>query len=839
MTSTPIHTPSAAALLDEQNTRKKILVVDNHPVTLNMIASLLKKQGHQVLTAADGLAALDTLKWWIPDVIFIDLVMPNIGGEKLCRIIRKTPHLSHVYIVIVSAVAAEEVKNVTTFGADACIAKGPIKGMGKHILDVLERFDGPSADHLAGTILGLENVEAREITRELLSVKDHFEIILSRMEEGILEITDGWRVVYANPAAIAIIGRPEEAVLASNFSDLLDAKDRQRIGQILETPMDAPKRLSEDADVKLCGKDITIDFFPIMDSENKIIVMINDVSERKQMKAQILKAMRQAKQMAVDAEAANVAKSAFLAVMSHEIRTPMNAVIGFTDMLFDTGLTEEQLDYAKTIKQSGEQLLTLINDILDFSKIEADQLSLESIDFDPEMTVYHVCDLIRPQVLKKPIEILCRVGRDVPGFVKGDPGRFRQVLINLMSNAAKFTDTGEIELGLNVEKEDAARVKLHATVRDSGAAIPKDKLKSIFEVFEQGDTSTTRRYGGTGLGLSICRRIAKLMKGKVWAESEPGKGNLFHFTAWLDKSENRHHKAIHPVSLTGKKVLVVDDNPAHLEIFEHILEPAGMRLSCLSKGRQVVATLQAAIQAGDPFACCILDVELTDPSGYDIARKIRHPDSQIPSIALLAFSIPAERRAKRCLQAGFDGFLPVPIRRDRLIDMLIRLLGEEKPKIPHHVEPSHRELVTQYSIREETKHAVWILLAEDNLMSQKLATLMLKKAGYRVVLAENGREVIDEYTAAPDKFSLLFMDIQMPQMDGLEATQTIREWEKERQSRRIPIVALTANAMKGDRERCLAAGMDDYASKPIEREVVFALLEKWVLKSGNASMARK
>ncbi len=554
------------------------------------------------------------------------------------------------------------------------------------------------------------------------------------------------------------------------------------------------------------------------------------------------KTERELKRSMAAAEAANLAKSNFLANMSHELRTPLNHIIGFTELVADGSLGELNPAQKTTLDdtlQSSRHLLSLINDILDFSKIEADQLSLESIDFDPEMTVYHVCDLIRPQVLKKPIEILCRVGRDVPGFVKGDPGRFRQVLINLMSNAAKFTDTGEIELGLNVEKEDAARVKLHATVRDSGAAIPKDKLKSIFEVFEQGDTSTTRRYGGTGLGLSICRRIAKLMKGKVWAESEPGKGNLFHFTAWLDKSENRHHKAIHPVSLTGKKVLVVDDNPAHLEIFEHILEPAGMRLSCLSKGRQVVATLQAAIQAGDPFACCILDVELTDPSGYDIARKIRHPDSQIPSIALLAFSIPAERRAKRCLQAGFDGFLPVPIRRDRLIDMLIRLLGEEKPKIPHHVEPSHRELVTQYSIREETKHAVWILLAEDNLMSQKLATLMLKKAGYRVVLAENGREVIDEYTAAPDKFSLLFMDIQMPQMDGLEATQTIREWEKERQSRRIPIVALTANAMKGDRERCLAAGMDDYASKPIEREVVFALLEKWVLKSGNASMARK
>jgi len=534
--------------------RENILVVDNHPVVLNMIANLLKKQGYKVLKAEDGLAALDILKWWVPHVVFVDLVMPNIGGEKLCRIIRKTPHLKEVHIVIVSAVAAEEAKDAATFGADACIAKGPFNSMAEHILGVLEKFEHVATDQLAGTILGLDTVNTREITRELLLVKEHYEIILDRMEEGILEITGGFRVVYTNPAALSIIDKPEETVLASNFSDLFDKREQKRIREILEKPLAAPKRFSEDDAVKLCGKDVTIDFFPLKDPEEKIIVLIKDVSERKQMKAQILSAMEQAKRVAVEAEAANVAKSAFLSVMSHEIRTPMNAVIGSTDMLFDTGLTDDQLDYVKTIKQSGEQLLFLISNILDFSKVEAGQLDLESLDFDPEVTVNNVCDMIRPQLAKKPIEMLCRTGRDVPGFLKGDPERFRQVLINLMGNAAKFTEAGEIELVLDVEKEEPTRVKLHATVRDTGETIPGDKLAMIFGAFEQADTSTIRRYGGAGLGFSICRRIAHLMEGEVWAESEIGKGNIFHFTAWLDRSERRPDRVIRPVSRSDRKI---------------------------------------------------------------------------------------------------------------------------------------------------------------------------------------------------------------------------------------------------------------------------------------------
>jgi len=553
------------------------------------------------------------------------------------------------------------------------------------------------------------------------------------------------------------------------------------------------------------------------------------------------------------AVAASQAKSVFLAAMSHEIRTPMNAVIGFTDMLLDSDLKETQVDFAKTIKRSAEALLGLIDDILDFSKVEAGQLDLEDIDFDPELTAFDVCELVRTRVAKKPIEILCRIGDRVPAYAKGDPGRFRQVLVNLMGNSVKFTEAGEIELFLDVVSEKDDRIKFHVQVRDTGIGIAKEKLDTIFEAFQQADGSTTRKYGGTGLGLSICRKIAGLMAGKIWAESpavdrngqtknrqqppmeEIGPGSTFHFTGWLQKSETKDEDRVTRASLSGRKVLMVDDNAAYLDILAHMLEGVGMRVKCLQDGETVLEALQAAEQDGDPFDAGVVDVLLGNMTGLDLVKQVRQLPGQIAHIPLLAFSSSVERNAKACHDAGFDGFLPKPIRRKKMYQMLERLLGLSRNDAGADSGRASKEIHTQYSIREDLKHSVRILLAEDNPLNQKLAVLLLTKAGYQVEVANNGKETYDKYIKSPDQYDLIFMDIQMPEMDGTTCTQSIRKAESEMSDvpsgRRIPIVAMTANAMKGDRETYLEAGMDDYVAKPIKREIVFEMVEKWILKA--------
>ena len=571
---------------------------------------------------------------------------------------------------------------------------------------------------------------------------------------------------------------------------------------------------------------------PIRDDNGQIAFLIaidSDVTRIKTAEIELLqqardleKANEEARKERRTAEAANRAKSEFLARMSHEIRTPMNGVLGFTEMLLDSHLSEEQREQLQLIYRSGESLISLLNDILDFSKIEAGEMVLDAIDFDPEVLVFDVCELMMPRINPNQVELLCHIDEGVPACVQGDPGRLRQVLVNLMGNAVKFTEKGEIAVHLQVDEETDTRIKLRLSVRDTGIGIAAEHMDSIFELFQQADGSTSRRFGGTGLGLAICRQIAELMDGRVWVESEVGRGSTFYFTAWLGKCS-----AISPFDsdisdLMGRKILIVDDSERNLDIMEYILNRTGVRVLRESDCRRVVPLLLREDKAGDPVALCVVDVHMPEMDGFTLLKEIRRLDPPLGSIPVLAFSSALKERAARYRALGFNGFLPKPVRRSRFLSMLALLLGEVEVKP---APPTPGSLATRHTLVEKGKRSTRILLVEDNPINQRLARYIFEKGGYRISIAADGAEALDFLTRHPNQIDLVFMDIQMPGMDGRETTRRIRSLGFSD----LPIIAMTAESMPGDRESCLQAGMNDYISKPVKRGVIFEMVRKWVL----------